>query len=120
MRSNDSKRLQKLSAWRRVMGTLSILGWLIFIAALIIYDFAKPETGTMFSEWTGIDLRTTWVSSLAGLYLFLMALGLVVSLIACILNIWLHQKRRAHIWINTLILGLASISGLLLFFYGFS
>ncbi|HAE90630.1 MAG TPA: hypothetical protein DCG80_06530 [Idiomarina sp.] len=120
MRSNDSKRLQKLGAWRRVMGTLSILGWLIFIAALIVYDYAKPETGTLLSEWLDVDLRSGWIASLAQLYLFLMALGLVVSCIACVLNIWLHRRRRTHIWVNTLILGLASISGLLLFFYGFS
>tara|TARA_B100000700_G_scaffold53310_1_gene56719 strand:- start:1846 stop:2208 length:363 start_codon:yes stop_codon:yes gene_type:complete len=120
MRSNDSKRLEKLSAWRRIMGTLSVLGWLIFIAALVIYDYAKPETGTMFSEWIDIDLRSTWVTNLVGLYLFLMGLGLIVSLIACVLNVWLHRRGRTHIWVNTLILGLASISGLLLFFFGFS
>ena len=102
------------------MGTLSILGWLIFIAALVIYDYAKPETGTMFSEWIDVDLRSTWVTNLVGLYLFLMGLGLVVSVIACVLNVWLHSRGRTHIWVNTLILGLASISGLLLFFFGFS
>ncbi|WP_262340059.1 hypothetical protein [Idiomarina sp. OT37-5b] len=119
MRVGSIDELKKLSFWSRVLGWLSIVGWCIFVAALIVYHYARPEHETLLTEIFGVDVRTHWHITLGDLFIILLLFGLLISLITFTINLMLFSRHRQHIWINNLILIFTLLGGIALYLFGF-
>ncbi|MBT43094.1 MAG: hypothetical protein CMF12_11270 [Idiomarina sp.] len=119
MRVGSLQELKQLSFWSRVLGWLSIIGWAVFIAALIVYHYARPEHDTILTEIFGISVRQHWHLTLGDLFVLLLLLGLLISLVTFTINIVLFSQHRQHLWLNTMILICTFLGGLALYFFGF-
>ncbi|RUO25658.1 hypothetical protein CWE09_02715 [Aliidiomarina minuta] len=106
MTTTKSASLRTLN---KVLGTLSIIGWVFYIAALSVFHFARPDPDNIYDSIFGLSVQTEWNPTLGGLFFALLSIGLLLSLIALALNIYLYSERRTHVWINLMILILASL-----------
>ncbi|MGX5914119.1 hypothetical protein ACR0ST_05245 [Aliidiomarina sp. Khilg15.8] len=97
----------------KVLGGLCILGWVFFIAALSIFHIARPDPSNLFDTVLDNAVRTEWNPSYGELFYFFMTCGVVLSLSALVLNIYLYKMHRTHVWLSLIILILISIAMLL-------
>ncbi|NQY63834.1 MAG: hypothetical protein HRT38_08850 [Alteromonadaceae bacterium] len=84
------KGKDKLIIFARI---LAIGGWLLFIIALIISNYAAPETSYGFLRYRGIEVRTDWVRPFAG-YLYIILWCSALSSYACLLIDKFRARRR--------------------------
>lgn len=119
MRVGSLQELKQLSFWSRVLGWLSIVGWSIFVATLVVYHYARPEHDTILTEIFGIPVRKHWHITLGDLFVILLLVGLVVSLMTFTINLVLFSQNRQHLWLNNMILIFTFIGGLALYLFGF-
>ncbi|MAZ66877.1 MAG: hypothetical protein CMF25_07180 [Kangiellaceae bacterium] len=90
----------------------SILSWLLFIAALVAFHYARPELETLFTRANEINVRDAWLAE----YLRLMQWSLVISgglSIAAILIQRQRTRRKSDTYsYNVVISMLLAIAGL--------
>lgn len=102
--------LSVLKLLNKVLGALSMTGWLFFIIALSMFHYATPDPDNLYDNILGNRPNRQWDTSYADLFMFFMSVGIVITVIAVVLNIYLYRARRTHIWINLILLFLGSVS----------
>lgn len=102
--------LGTLKILNKVLGALSMVGWLFFIVALSMFHYATPDPDNLYDNILGNRQNTQWDTTYADLFMFFMSVGIGITLIAVVLNIYLYRARRTHIWINLILLFLGSVS----------
>lgn len=105
-------RLRKLN---KVLGTLSLVGWAFYILALYMYHYAAPDPDNFYDQILDSNVETTWNATYADLFMFFMSVGIVITLVALALNIYLYRARKTHIWVNLILLLLTGTAILLYF-----
>lgn len=107
--------VKTLKSLNKVLGVLSLVGWVFFIVALYMFHYASPDPDNLYD--TILDTRPdmTWNASYADLFVFFMSVGVVITLIALALNIYLYRAKRTHIWVNLMLLITCSL-GILIYF----
>lgn len=107
--------VKTLKSLNKVLGVLSLVGWLFFIIALYMFHYASPDPDNLYD--TILDTRPDmdWNASYADLFVFFMSVGVVITLIALALNIYLYRAKRTHIWVNLMLLITSSL-GILIYF----
>lgn len=103
----------------RALRWMAGVGWMLMFAAMYFLDRGKPEVETYFTRWFNLRLRTTWNMELAGMLLYCMVLGLVLSLAGLVINFRRHRRRDDEVRISLLVLGALSLFGILLYFLTF-
>lgn len=105
--------------WIRSLRYLALAGWALMIVALVILDRAKPQVETFFERVYDIRLQQQWDMDLARYLLWLMVLGLVLSLFGIIINAC-RKRRRTDQWrLSLFVLGLISLAGIILYHVNF-
>jgi hypothetical protein len=89
------------------------ISWLLFIAALVFIDTAKPETETFFDRMFDVSIRDYWNENMLLYAFFVMVLDLAVCIIGLIFNLARHKRKTDRISKSILILGILSLSGIL-------
>lgn len=108
--------IQRLRTLNKVLGAISIVGWLFYLAALNMFHYARPEPENFYDTvLLGNAVNVEWNPTYVDLFIFFASAGILVSLIALVLNIYLYRAKRTHIWINLIILILACVSTLTMF-----
>jgi hypothetical protein len=100
----------------RAFGWLAIMGWLLFIAGLVVAHYASPELDTGLVRYWGIEVRSDWHPRLTVYLQYLLWAAACVSGLSLILNRLRLRRRGDHLHFNIIILLLSSI-GLLLYLY---
>ncbi|NQY34962.1 MAG: hypothetical protein HRT37_08360 [Alteromonadaceae bacterium] len=72
---------------------LAIGGWLLFIVALIVSSYAAPETSYGYMRYRGIEVRTDWLTPIAG-YLYIILWCSALSSYVCLLLNKIRGRRR--------------------------
>lgn len=98
---------------------LSVLGWSLMMASLFLLAYAKPGVETFFDRWYNVTLRRAWDTDLARAIFYCMLLGLVLSLIGLAINVLRHRRRNDEYRISLILLGLLSLSGLIMYLVSF-
>lgn len=105
--------------WIRSLRYLALVGWTFLIAALVVLDRAKPQVETFFERVYDIRLQQHWDMELARYLLWLMVLGLALSLLGLIINAC-RKRRRTDQWrLSLIFLGLISLTGIILYHINF-
>lgn len=85
-RNDQSRRQRRGDPALLALRWLSVAGWVILLAALLVLAEAKPPVETFFERHYKIQLRSTWDLELARYIFYLMLLGLATSLTGLALN----------------------------------
>lgn len=117
---HDSSRRQRRSDPLLVaLRWLSVSGWLVLLAALLVLAEAKPPVETFFERWYDLRLRNSWNLELARYIFYLMLLGLGTSLTGLAINSR-RLRRKGDEWRVSLILVAAiSLLGLIRYLTAF-
>lgn len=99
--------LRKAFAW------LAVMAWLVFLLALILVHYARPEMDTGLVRYFGLDLRDTWRPLLTQYLQAVLWLTALLSAISLTLNYLRSRRHSDHLHFNIVILLLSSISFLL-------
>jgi len=106
--------------WTRSLRYLALAGWLFLVSAFFILDYAKPKVETFFERVYDIHLHQQWDMDLARYILWLMFLGLFLSIVGLVINAK-RKRRRTDQWrLSLIFLGIISVAGIALYFVNFS
>lgn len=95
---------------------LAILGWLLFIAGLVLAHYASPDLETGLVRYWDINIRADWQPQLTQYLRYLLWAAIVSSGLSLLLNKMRLRRRGDHLHFNIIILLLSSV-GLLLYLY---
>lgn len=105
--------------WTRSLRYLALAGWTLLIAAFVILDRAKPQVETFFERVYDIRLHQQWDMELARYLLWLMVLGLLLSIVGLVINARRNRRRTDQWRISLILLGIISIAGIFLYNFNF-
>lgn len=106
--------------WSRSLRYLALVGWLLLVSALFIFDYAKPKVETFFERVYDIRLHQQWDMDLARYILWLMILGLLLSVVGLVINARRIRRRTDQWRLSLIFLGIISLAGMVLYFVNFS
>lgn len=90
----------------------SIVGWLLFVAAMLLFHYARPELQTGFMQALGINTEQGWHHSLTGWLLLTLVVTVLLSLVALLVRGRRSRRRNDGLWLNLMLLALLSASSL--------
>ncbi|MFM2483582.1 hypothetical protein [Celerinatantimonas yamalensis] len=105
----------KLQRW---LSLLTIICWFIFLGALIIFHYARPQIDYGYLEFKGIDIRAHWDATYLPWYLRLLWLCIIVTLVDLLLRLPRHRRRSDHHIYNLIVLLLISAGALGSYYVG--
>ena len=103
---------------RLLLAGATLVGWALFIWAMIVYHHARPEMQTLLTELYQLDVRKEWLAPLRGRLWWLLWFCCVVSLCSLVLNRYLVSHHQGRYWFSILLLLSISLASLLLLQFG--
>jgi len=92
---------------------LNILSWLVFVAALIIFHYARPEIEYGIVKYFGLDVREEWLAQPKNILLLLLYTCAGLSFIGMLLGRVRNRRRSDNHRYNLLMLLLVCIGFIL-------
>lgn len=104
--------------------TVGIIGWLLMVAVLGVYDQARPEFNIIderLLQELGLELnlRRSWDFDLARYMFYLMGFGAILSLSGLLLSIQRNRRSDDGYRFYLLLLGFISVTGMGIYFLNF-
>jgi hypothetical protein len=97
----------------RILAWLAIISWLIFIVALVVFHYGRPEQSYGVLQYFGIIVRADWIPDLRHWYQSLLRICCGLSLVSLLVN---HSrvKTKNRVRFNTVLLLLVTLTLLLI------
>ena len=103
----------------RAFAWLAIIAWLLFVLALVMAHYARPEMDTGLVRYWGIEVRTDWRPKLTLYLQYMLWATAALSGISLMLNYLRSRRRNDHLHLNIILL-LLSCAGFLLYLYWYA
>lgn len=103
----------------RAFAWLAIIAWLLFVLALVMAHYARPEMDTGLVRYWGIEVRTDWRPKLTLYLQYMLWATAAISGISLVLNYLRSRRRNDHLHLNIILL-LLSCAGFLLYLYWYA
>jgi magnesium-transporting ATPase (P-type) len=110
MMKNSTDRRKGPDFWVRLTQVLTIVGWLLFIVALIISYYAAPETNYGINRYHHIEVRSFWLYSYTRYLYFILWFNAALSFGCFIINSYRSKRAEDSKYFNLVLLFLVSIS----------
>lgn len=119
---NRRKHADMRVVWMRSAG---VIGWLLLVAVLGVYEQARPEFNIIDARLIQslgleLDLRRSWDFDLARYMFYLMGLGAMLSMSGLLLSIQRNRRNDDGYRFYLSLLGLISLTGMLVYFFNFT
>lgn len=96
---------------------MNVLGWFVFLGALIVFHYARPEFVSGVQAFWGITGRQEWSSTLSLYLAGLLFMCVVISVIVLILKRQRNRRENDYYGINGYVLMFTALSSLLILYY---
>ncbi|GAB2914475.1 hypothetical protein [Rheinheimera gaetbuli] len=103
----------------RAFAWLAIIAWLLFVLALVVAHYARPEMDTGLVRYWGIEVRTDWRPKLTLYLQYMLWATAALSGVSLLLNYLRSRRRNDHLHLNIILL-LLSCAGFLLYLYWYA
>ena len=118
--ANRRKTLREKDKLFQIIVGINVFGWFIFIAALLVFHYARPEFISGVQEFWGVSGREGWSSSLS-FYLFgLLAMCVAISVTVLILKRLRNRREKDYFGINGYVLLFVALASLVILFFEFN
>ena len=97
--------------YRMVVG-INLFAWLLFVVALIVFHYARPELVSGLQEYWGVDVRTDWSDTLSFYLILLLCLCIVLATITLILKRRRSRRKGDFFGVNVGFLLAITLAGL--------
>lgn len=104
----------------RIMIGVNILVWLVFVAAMLVLHYARPDFITGLQRFWGIPGREAWLSSLQIWLLALLGVCIALSLIVIYMQFKRTRRKNETLGINAVVLSLIATSALVWIYWELS
>ena len=95
----------------RVMVGCNVIGWIVFVAAMMVFHYARPEFISGVQQFWGIEGREHWESSLSAVLVMLLSVCVFFSLATLILKRRRARRKFDSVGVNLILLTtIASVS----------
>ncbi|WP_340679583.1 hypothetical protein [Paraglaciecola sp.] len=96
---------------------LNVVGWCVFLAALIVFHYARPEFISGVQEFWGVTGRQQWLSSLSIYLVILLSICVLISVIVLILKRQRNRRENDYYGINGYVLMFTAVSSLVILYF---
>lgn len=104
----------------QVMIGINVIGWVVFIAALLVFHYARPEFISGVQEFWGVSGRDYWSSSLS-FYLVALLFGCVgLSLAVLVLKRQRTRRQHDYFGVNGFVLLIVALISLSILYFEFN
>lgn len=119
MNADDRKnKPRKRDQLQRVLSGLTILCWIVFLIALIVFHYARPQIDYGFLKYKDVVVREHWDAEYLPWYLMLLWGCMAITLFDLGVRILRRHRHRHHHYYNLVILLLMVTASLGCYYVG--
>lgn len=96
----------------RIVNGINLFAWVIFVAAMIVFHYARPELISGVQEFWGVEGRTDWSTTLSFYLILLLALCTGLGVTSAVMRRQRSRRKNDFFGINLLILLVIAVSSL--------
>tara|TARA_R110000744_G_scaffold218457_1_gene337239 strand:+ start:114 stop:491 length:378 start_codon:yes stop_codon:yes gene_type:complete len=110
MEISKNERRNRTDKWIYVARALAIVGWGLFVFALIVSYYAAPESDYGMLRYHNIEIRKFWLTPLTGYLYIILWLSALSSYFCLILNNYRSRRKNDGKHFNILLLLIVTIA----------
>ncbi|HKK98809.1 MAG TPA: hypothetical protein VJ943_01055 [Desulfotignum sp.] len=88
------ERRKSKDVWTRIFIALHLLAWTVLFVSMLIFHRAQPEFETFFDRFYQLNLRTVWDLRFLQYLLYIIFLGLAISIFGLILSRFRARRKN--------------------------
>ena len=98
---------------------INVLGWFVFIGALLVFHDARPEFVSGVQAFWGVEARQEWSKTLTIYLVALLSLCVFISVTVLIMKRRRNRRDKDHFGINGYVLMVTAVSSLIILYFDF-
>ena len=110
MKNTRKERRNAADLWTYLLRVLAIVGWGLFVFALIVSYYAAPESDYGLLRYHDIEIRTFWLAPLTGYLYIVLWLSALSSYFCLILDKYRSRRKNDSKHFNILLLLVITIA----------
>jgi len=95
---------------QKSMFILGIICWVLFIVALMLFHYARPEIEYGYLNYLNLDVRDYWHDDYKTWFTYVLWACSFLSLVTIFLNHVRSRRKNDHRWYNLILLLLVSVA----------
>ena len=118
--ANRRKSSRENDKFFQCMVFINVLGWFVFLGALLVFHDARPEFVSGVQAFWGIEGRQQWSETLTMYLVALLSLCLVISVTVLAMKRKRNRREKDYFGINGYVLMITAVSSLLILYFEFT
>jgi uncharacterized membrane protein YhaH (DUF805 family) len=99
---------------------VNVLGWFVFIGALLVFHDARPEFVSGLQAFWGVQGRQEWSETLTMYLAGLLLLCVIISAIVLVMKRRRNRRKKDHFGINGYVLMVTAAASLIILYFEFT
>lgn len=104
----------------QAMVAVNVLGWFVFIAALLVFHDARPEFVSGVQAFWGVEVREQWSETLSMYLIALLFACVFISVVVLLMKRKRNRREKDHYGINGFVLMFTAVSSLIILYFEFN
>ncbi|WP_299073595.1 hypothetical protein [uncultured Paraglaciecola sp.] len=117
---NRRKLPREKDRFYQCMVFFNVLGWFVFLGALLVFHDARPEFVSGLQEFWGIEGRQQWSKTLTMYLVALLSLCLMISITVLIMKSRRNRREKDHFGISGQVLMITAVSSLIILYFEYT
>jgi hypothetical protein len=117
---NRRKSPREADRFFQSMVFINVIGWFVFIGALLVFHDARPEFVSGVQAFGGIEGRQEWSKTLTMYLVGMLSLCVVISVTVLIMKRRRNRRDKDHFGINGYVLMVTAMSSLIILYFEFT
>ncbi|MCF2946756.1 hypothetical protein L0668_01440 [Paraglaciecola aquimarina] len=117
---NRRKTPRENDRFFQIMVGVNVLGWFVFIAALLVFHDARPEFVSGVQAFWGVEGREEWSETLSIYLVGLLCCCVAISAAVLLMKRKRNRREKDQYGINGYVLMFIAISSLIILYFEFN
>ena len=117
---NRRKSPRENDRFFQCMVFINVLGWFVFMGALLVFHDARPEFVSGVQAFWGVEGRQEWSKTLTMYLVVLLSLCVIISVTVLIMKRRRNRRDKDHFGINGYVLMVAATSSLIILYFEYT
>ncbi len=117
---NRRKSPRENDKFFQCMVFINVLGWLVFIGALLVFHYARPEFVSGVQAFWDMEGRQEWSKAPTGYLVGLLSLCVMISVAVLIMKRRRNRRDKDYFGINGHVLMVTATSSLIILYFEFT
>jgi uncharacterized membrane protein YhaH (DUF805 family) len=119
LHKNRRKSSREHDTFFQCMVFINVLGWFVFIGALLVFHDARPEFVSGVQAFWGVEGRQEWSKTLTIYLVALLSLCVFISVTVLIMKRRRNRREKDHFGINGYVLMVTAVSSLIILYFDY-